>query len=349
MRFSSPKGACRGPRRIRPPIREGSRRRRPRAVPGPAMAGIATERDLLCATTDPGIDLDAAPVSSVMSTPVQAMSGDEMIYRALGRMDRLRVRHLCVTDASGAVLGMVSQRDLLHHRASAAAEAGRCRRVRRRRCRARRRAQPASRGRGRPGGPRGWPATPPHASSPTRSAPSPRAPRPLPRHGWRPRDTVRPRRRGACSCSARGAAVRACSRPIRTTPWSMPARTVTMPGSQRSGLVWRICSTRPGCAAARAGSWRRTPNGGAACRLGASGSTAGCGVRLPRICSTSTSSTTSCRWRAPSASDATFTPPRSPRPGGHRRSSHCLPSRSPPCRLRSACSGGCARAREGSI
>ena len=94
------------------------------SVPGPAMAGIATERDLLCATTDPGIDLDAAPVSSVMSTPVQAMSGDEMIYRALGRMDRLRVRHLCVTDASGAVLGMVSQRDLLHHRASAAAELG---------------------------------------------------------------------------------------------------------------------------------------------------------------------------------------------------------------------------------
>ena len=94
------------------------------SVPGPAMAGIATERDLLCATTDPGIDLDAAPVSSVMSAPVQAMSGDEMIYRALGRMDRLRVRHLCVTDASGAVLGMVSQRDLLHHRASAAAELG---------------------------------------------------------------------------------------------------------------------------------------------------------------------------------------------------------------------------------
>ena len=93
-------------------------------VPGPAMAGIVTERDLLCATTDPGIDLDAAPVASVMSTPVQAMSGDEMIYRALGRMDRLRVRHLCVTDASGAVLGMVSQRDLLHHRASAAAELG---------------------------------------------------------------------------------------------------------------------------------------------------------------------------------------------------------------------------------
>ena len=93
-------------------------------TPGEAMAGIVTERDLLRAAADPCIDPDAASVSSVMSTPVQAMSGDEMIYRALGRMDRLRVRHLCVTDASGAALGMVSQRDLLHHRASAAAELG---------------------------------------------------------------------------------------------------------------------------------------------------------------------------------------------------------------------------------
>ena len=90
------------------------------AVPG----GIVTERDLLRAATAPRVDPDATPVSSVMSTPVQTMSGDEMIYRALGRMDRLRVRHLCITDASGAAIGMVSQRDLLHHRASAAAELG---------------------------------------------------------------------------------------------------------------------------------------------------------------------------------------------------------------------------------
>ena len=90
----------------------------------PSPAGIVTERDLLVATTDPRIDPDTTPVSAVMSTPVHAMSGDEMIYRALGRMDRLGVRHLCVGDAAGTALGMVSQRDLLHHRASAAAELG---------------------------------------------------------------------------------------------------------------------------------------------------------------------------------------------------------------------------------
>ena len=91
---------------------------------GPSAVGIVTERDLLRATTDPRIDPDVAPVSSVMSAPVRTMGGDEMLYRALGRMDRLGVRHLGVADAAGEVLGMVSQRDLLHHRASAAAELG---------------------------------------------------------------------------------------------------------------------------------------------------------------------------------------------------------------------------------
>ena len=90
----------------------------------PHPVGIVTERDLLRAMAEPGIDLDAAPVSSVMSAPVQTMGGDEMVYRALGRMDRLGLRHLCVTAPSGAALGMVSQRDLLHHRARAAAELG---------------------------------------------------------------------------------------------------------------------------------------------------------------------------------------------------------------------------------
>ena len=90
----------------------------------PRPAGIVTERDLLRAATDPRLDPDATTVSSIMSAPVQSMRGDEMLYRALGRMDRLGLRHLCVADPSGVPIGMVSQRDLLHHRASAAAELG---------------------------------------------------------------------------------------------------------------------------------------------------------------------------------------------------------------------------------
>jgi CBS domain-containing protein len=43
-----------------------------------------------------------------------------MLYRALARMDRLGIRHLAVLDGAGRAAGMVSQRDLLHHRARAA-------------------------------------------------------------------------------------------------------------------------------------------------------------------------------------------------------------------------------------
>ncbi len=79
--------------------------------------GILTERDLLRATADRSIDLDATPVSRVMSSPVESMPAGEMLYRALARMDRLGIRHVCIVDRTGCAIGMVSQRDLLHHRA----------------------------------------------------------------------------------------------------------------------------------------------------------------------------------------------------------------------------------------
>lgn len=86
--------------------------------------GILTERDLLRASADSAIDPDAARVSAVMSSPVQCLEGDEMLYRALGRMDRAGTRHLCVVDSGGNAIGMVSQRDLLHHRARSALALG---------------------------------------------------------------------------------------------------------------------------------------------------------------------------------------------------------------------------------
>jgi len=94
---------------------------------GPSDArpdGILTERDLLRALAGDAIALEQTPVSACMSTPVACMGAEEMLYRALARMDRLRVRHLCITDADGIAVGMVSQRDLLHHRARAAAALG---------------------------------------------------------------------------------------------------------------------------------------------------------------------------------------------------------------------------------
>lgn len=79
--------------------------------------GIVTERDLLRRAADgfPG-GLDSTRLTEVMMTPVECMEADEMLYRALARMDRMSIRHLCVVDERGLAVGMVSQRDLLHHR-----------------------------------------------------------------------------------------------------------------------------------------------------------------------------------------------------------------------------------------
>lgn len=86
--------------------------------------GIVTERDLLREVADDASALEQTAVSACMSSPVVCMHGDEMLYRALARMDRLEVRHLCITDHDGIAAGIVSQRDLLHHRARAVVALG---------------------------------------------------------------------------------------------------------------------------------------------------------------------------------------------------------------------------------
>lgn len=113
------------------PLREAARQMVERRIgallvgrPDAAPEGILTERDLLRATAAGTPDLDATPVRALMSTPVACMERDEMLYRALARMDRVGVRHLCVVDEAGAAAGMVSQRDLLRYRTRKAAVLG---------------------------------------------------------------------------------------------------------------------------------------------------------------------------------------------------------------------------------
>ncbi|MFO7603063.1 MAG: DUF294 nucleotidyltransferase-like domain-containing protein [Gammaproteobacteria bacterium] len=78
--------------------------------------GIVTESDLMRASAEHR-DFDHTPVSALMSTPVHGMPPHELLYRALARMDRLGISHLCVVDANDRPLGIVSQRDLLRYRA----------------------------------------------------------------------------------------------------------------------------------------------------------------------------------------------------------------------------------------
>lgn len=86
--------------------------------------GIVTERDVLRALGDHGPDALRVPLREIMHRPLQTVRADDFVYRAIGRMERLGLRHLAVTDAHGQVVGAVTTRNLLRHRATRAIALG---------------------------------------------------------------------------------------------------------------------------------------------------------------------------------------------------------------------------------
>jgi len=85
-----------------------------------ADCGIVTERDALRALAEHGADALAASVERFTSKPLAAVPAEAFVYRAIGRMNRLKVRHLGVVDDAGHVVGALSARDLLRLRAGEA-------------------------------------------------------------------------------------------------------------------------------------------------------------------------------------------------------------------------------------
>lgn len=82
--------------------------------------GIITERDILRAMNR---DIDNAPrknAASIASVPLHSLDRHAFVYRAIGRIGRLGVRHLAVTGGEGEIVGMVTTRDLLRQRATTA-------------------------------------------------------------------------------------------------------------------------------------------------------------------------------------------------------------------------------------
>lgn len=79
--------------------------------------GIITERDVLNAVGRQGGEALAQPLSAFMSTPVEWIAPEALLYRAIARMDRRRIRHLAVLDEAGRPIGMVTTRALLRLRA----------------------------------------------------------------------------------------------------------------------------------------------------------------------------------------------------------------------------------------
>ena len=89
-----------------------------------AATAIVTERDIMRALADGGAGALDRPVSAFASRPLATLPAAAFVYRALGRMSRLKLRHLAVENEQGEVCGMVSSRDLLRLRAQDAAILG---------------------------------------------------------------------------------------------------------------------------------------------------------------------------------------------------------------------------------
>lgn len=86
------------------------------------VVGIVTERDLLRAidsAADTGEGLRRA-IGAIAKKPLQTVREDAFVYRAIGRMERLGFRHLGVRNQAGEIVGAVTTRNLLRHRASTA-------------------------------------------------------------------------------------------------------------------------------------------------------------------------------------------------------------------------------------
>ena len=95
-----------------------------RSEDGGRADGIVTERDLLRALEASPEDLAGLEISGIASRPLLTVDRNELLYRAMSRMASSNVRHLGVTDGSGALVGVLSSRDLLYQRAADAVSLG---------------------------------------------------------------------------------------------------------------------------------------------------------------------------------------------------------------------------------
>lgn len=85
---------------------------------------IITERDVLSAIATDGAFALGRPVADYARRPLEALPAGALVYRALGRLDRLKLRHIGALDEDGRLLGIVTSTVLLKQRASEALALG---------------------------------------------------------------------------------------------------------------------------------------------------------------------------------------------------------------------------------
>lgn len=87
-------------------------------------AGILTERDVLRVLAEQREKAGATSVTSAMSSPVHTIEAESLVYRALARMARLKLRHLPAVDPEGRAIGMLTASALMRQRATQALTLG---------------------------------------------------------------------------------------------------------------------------------------------------------------------------------------------------------------------------------
>jgi signal-transduction protein with cAMP-binding, CBS, and nucleotidyltransferase domain len=75
------------------------------------IAGILTEQDVTRRIA--GQEVGARPVAHLMTRPVATIGAEQPLYEAIGFMRRLRLRHMPVVDAAGALAGVLYLHDAL--------------------------------------------------------------------------------------------------------------------------------------------------------------------------------------------------------------------------------------------
>jgi CBS domain-containing protein len=82
--------------------------------------GIVTERDMMRRIAAHGEHALERRIGDIAIRPLVSIRAQAFVYRAIGRMNRLKIRHLAVRDERNRLAGIVSARDLLRLRGSAA-------------------------------------------------------------------------------------------------------------------------------------------------------------------------------------------------------------------------------------
>jgi CBS domain-containing protein len=85
-------------------------------------AGIVTDRDLVLRVVCRGLDPSRTTAEEVMSAPVVTLAEGSEANDAASLMRERQVRRLPLVDRSGAVVGILTFDDLVHHVSRAEAE-----------------------------------------------------------------------------------------------------------------------------------------------------------------------------------------------------------------------------------